>query len=882
MRFTPWSRPVLYIAAAAIVLLDPVAAAAQTVSSPGTPPSQVRQQIDGARLQRQLIEEMHAQGMTPEQIRRDLARRGYPSNLLDPYIDEDVTRPADPNARVLAAAEALGLLRPAADTLEDRPRRELELRDRGGFMPAPIAIERERGLRIFGLDVFARPTTEFQPQATGPVPSNYTLGPGDELVLVLTGDVEQSHTLPVSREGSIIIPNVGQIWVNGLTLAELRNQLYTHLGRAYSGVRRGPQASTQFQVTLGELRPNQIFASGQVNRPGVVMVNAVASALNALYEAGGPAPTGSFRDVRIMRGNRVVERVDLYLYLLRGDNLSATRLEPGDVLFVPTTHAHISVHGQVVRPAIYEIRPGETILDVLAFAGGLNAPAHMRRARIERILPPEDRTVPGVDRVVLDVDLTEAARNPAAAPEIRPGDAIEIFPVRAELRQTVSIDGGVWHPGSFRYTPGMRAWDLVEQAEGLRADAYRDRAQIVRVDPQDSTMSITSFSLRRGEDGLPLENPQLREFDTVRVFSERDFTTRFPLTISGFVRGPAMRDTVAVRDTMGVRNNVAVRNNVDARGTAREDIEDGLGRTGPGELRPTSVTVDFQEGMTLRDLVLQAGGLSPAADLTIEVARLADPTRLDTHQIAQIIHLQADASFFVSEQDRRRYLGPPPSVRGSASDFVLQPYDRVTVRSLPELEFQRAVTVTGEVRHAGSYSLQRRDERLIDLLERAGGLTATAFANGGRLYRGGTLVNVDLPEALRRPNGPANVVLMPGDSLDVPEYNPVVLVQGAVNSPEPVAVLYRQGASLSYYIENAGGYARYADRRGVNVRHANGSGEAVTRTGGIRREPRPTPGSVVTVPAIRDEDRFDVVGLFGNMAQIAAALTTVLLLIQRF
>jgi polysaccharide biosynthesis/export protein len=140
--------------------------------------------------------------------------------------------------------------------------------------------------------------------------------------------------------------------------------------------------------------------SGQVNRPGAVLVSAVASALNALYEAGGPAPTGSFRDIRIMGGNRMVERVDLYDYLLRGDNLSATRLGSGDVLFVPSAAAHVSVHGQVVRPAIYEVLPGETLLDVLGFAGGLNAPAHLRRARIERIVPAEDRTIPGVDRVV--------------------------------------------------------------------------------------------------------------------------------------------------------------------------------------------------------------------------------------------------------------------------------------------------------------------------------------------------------------------------------------------------------------------------------------------------------------------------------------------------
>jgi polysaccharide biosynthesis/export protein len=294
-----------------------------------------------------------------------------------------------------------------------------------------------------------------------------------------------------------------------------------------------------------------------------------------------------------------------------------------------------------------------------------------------------------------------------------------------------------------------------------------------------------------------------------------------------------------------------------------------------------TLTFEFQEGMTLRDLILKAGGLRPSADLTIEVARMADPTRRETRQIAEIIQVQADASFFVSEQDRRRYLGAPPPTDGSAADFVLQPFDRILVRPLPELEFQRAVTVRGEVRFPGSYAMERKDERLAAVIRRAGGLRETAFPAGARFYRGGTLVAVNLEEALRRPDRAGNIVVMPGDSIVIPEYDPVVVVQGAINSPEPVAILYRDGAGLEYYISQAGGYARFADKRGVNVRHANGSGEAVGRTLGFRRTPTPTPGSVVTVPALRDEDRFDTVGLIRDLAQLSGALLTVLLLVRQ-
>jgi polysaccharide biosynthesis/export protein len=250
-------------------------------------------------------------------------------------------------------------------------------------------------------------------------------------------------------------------------------------------------------------------------------------------------------------------------------------------------------------------------------------------------------------------------------------------------------------------------------------------------------------------------------------------------------------------------------------------------------------------------------------------------------RVAEIIRLQADASFFASEQDRRRYMGPAPPQSRSAVDFVLQPCDHFTVRALADFELQRSVTVRGEVRYPGTYAMERNDERLPTVIERAGGLRSTAHPQGARFYRNDNLVAVDLEEALRRPDRPGNLVLLPGDSIVVPEYDPVVLVQGAINSPEPVAVLYRSGAGLEYYISQAGGYARFADRRGVNVRHANGSGEAGGRTLGVRRTPRPTPGSVVTVPALRDEDRFDTVGLIRDIAQISGALITVLLLIRQ-
>jgi len=795
---------------------------AQTPPPPGTSASQIQRQIDAMGLRSQVLSRLQSSGMTDAQIRQRLASMGYDPSTLDPYLTDDGSTPPEPNAQVLSAAEALGILEPAApDTLTVLVREE----------PDSSAIERARDLRVFGLDVFRRSTSQFQPLTTGPVPPNYAVGPGDELVLLLSGDVEKSYVLPVTREGFVVIPQVGQVWVNGLTLDDVRSQLFTHLGRAYSGIRRGPEATTQFQLTLGQLRPNQVFVTGEVAQPGTYLVNAVASTLNALYLAGGPTPDGSFRDVRLMRGGEMLRRVDLYEYLLAGNNLSDIRLDPGDVLFVPTHHDQVSIDGEVVRPAIYEVLDDENFLDLLAFAGGLNAPAQTRRARITRILPPGERTEPGVDRVTIDVDLAEVLANPSLAPRLRAGDAVRIFPVRTEVRNTVTAQGALWQPGEFRYTPGMRAWDLIASADGLRDDAYLDRAQIIRMDPRDSTLAVIPFTLERDATGAPADNPSLREFDAVRVFAESRFTTAFPVVITGEVREP--------------------------------------------------LTTTFEEGMTLRDLILRAGGIRPTADLTVEVARLPTQEERDGETIARIYRIEVDSTFLVSEQSQEFYLGSRAALDGAAAEFLLQPYDRVSVRELPEFDLQRFVEIRGDVRQPGSFTLARKDERLSSLIDRSGGLRSTAYAGGARLFRWGVQVNIDLPEALRSPSSSDNLVLLAGDSLFIPEYNPVVVVTGAVNSPSPVAVLYKEGASLGYYIENAGGFARSADEKRVHVRYANGEGRTGQSFLAFNRYPKPLPGSVVTVPALADADRINWSGLISDVAQVAGTIATVALLIAR-
>ena len=328
-------------------------AAAQAV-----PQGQVQQLLQqNPELVRQRIRQS---GLSPDEIRARLQAAGYPANLLDPFL---AAGPETPGAKVSdQVLRALELLAPTPELPEGME----ELTD---TVPRVRQPER-RGpeLALFALNIFRGRTTQFQPLLSGPVPPNYKVGPGDVMVLVITGDVEFVYELPVTREGFIVIPQVGQVFVNGLTMTQLNQLLQTRLGRAYSGIRSG---TTRFDVTIARLRTNQVFVIGEVAQPGAYQLASVATVLNALYAAGGPTERGNFRAIEVRRRGEVVAVLDLYDYLLKGSTKDDIVLEQGDVVFVPLRGVRVSVSGAVVRPAIYELKSGETLENLLITAGGV-------------------------------------------------------------------------------------------------------------------------------------------------------------------------------------------------------------------------------------------------------------------------------------------------------------------------------------------------------------------------------------------------------------------------------------------------------------------------------------------------------------------------------
>jgi protein involved in polysaccharide export with SLBB domain len=788
------------------------------------PPTQVQQLIQ--QNAPTVIQRIRQSGLSADQIRAKLAQYGYPTNMLDSYISQAFG--ATPEGGPLptlsdSALHALDQLAPLAI-----PQAVQAVPPTTGAQPAPGAnAPAPAPSAIFGTDVFRGKTSQFQPLLAGPVPSNYRVGPGDELILIITGDVEAIIDQTVTREGFLVIPQVGQLSVTGLMMDQLKALLRDRLGRTYSGIKTG---STHFDVTIAKLRTNQVFAIGEVLQPGAYQLASVATVLNALYAAGGPSDRGSFRNIAVRRGGKVIDTLDLYDYLLRGDTRSDVVLEQGDVIFVPVHGTRAIVAGAVRRPATYELSPRESLRNLIDDAGGFTANAAFERVSIARILPPSQRAAGGPDRVVVDVPLSLRDTVIIPAFPIETGDSVMVFSVPDVQHDVVELRGSVYHPGTYGFHPGMKLSALIALAGGLKPAVYTSQANITRLNPTDSTRFVVRVALPADSSRAYPNDILLNDFDIVTIFGRETFRNDRNVTIDGMVNAPG--------------------------------------------------NFPYEEGMTVRDLVLRAQGLRDGAYLdTVEVSSL--PLDRSHGTIATIRRLPIDSSYLAEpDSSSYKYLpGPAAPSRGSAAEIPLRPFDHVLVLKQPEFELQRTVAILGEVKYGGTYALSRKDERISDLIKRAGGLVPTAYAQGARLIRSfnkAGLVDIRLDEAIKHPGGNDDIIMQPADTVRVPEFIPTVSVQGAVNSP--ATVQYREGAGLDYYIQNAGGYSQIADEGRVSVRYADGSARVKSKFLIFTSSPEPGPGSTITVPVAPPQQPFNVTEFFSAVAQILTSTIAILVL----
>ena len=673
--------------------------------------------------------------------------------------------------------------------------------------------------RVFGRSVFSGKTLTFEPNANMATPEDYRLGPGDEVVIDVWGASEDYVCEVISPEGSIMVTEIGPVYLNGLTVREAAARVRNLFARKYAGV-EGESPATEVRVTLGQIRTIQIHVMGEVEVPGTYRLSSFSSVFHALYRAGGVTDIGTLRQVEVLRNGRRVALLDLYEYLFSGKFGQEVRLEEGDVILVHPYGRLVEVRGKVKRPMYYEMKEGETMRNLLDYAGGFSGDAYNKEVCVVR------RSGREYEFFSVPVDKFDAF-------VLEDGDEIEAGAVLDRFANRVEVRGAVFRPGLYELCDDVATvGQLVKRAEGLKEEAFLSRALLYR-ECDDLLQRMISVDL------------------------------------AGIVKGTA--PDIALQ-----RNDVLVI-------PSRHDLTELGGFTISGEVAQPG-TYPYVEEMTLEDLIVQAGGLlDGASTVRVEVARrLKNPrSTAASSRLGQV--------FTFSLKDGLVVDGTP--------GFKLEPFDVVAVRKSPGYKEQRMVSVAGEVVFSGEYALLHKNERISDLVKRAGGLTDDAYIRGSRLMRqmneeeralrddvlrmaqldGGPdslsveklrendtyTVGIELEKALANPGSDYDVVLREGDRLFVPEYVSTVKIVGEVMRPN--TVLYSKGKRYKDYIDQAGGYAVRAKKSRTYIVYMNGMIS--------RKKNRIEPGCEIIVPRKRVRAGLGVTEIMG-LATSAASLGT--------
>ena len=386
----------------------------------------------------------------------------------------------------------------------------------------------------FGYNLFTGNPEIFQQSVNESVDPNYLVSPGDEIIVMLWGDTELNQEFSISRDGYIFIPNLGQVFVNGLTVIKIEDKLRKLLKKSYSTL----GSSTFFDISLGaqSLRPLRIIALGEVLQPGAYSVSHSATLFSSLFYFNGPSTSGSLRNITLIRNGKKIQEIDYYNYLLNGIQKDDIQLQRDDVVFIPLKGKSITVLGEINRPGVYELKKDEKLNKLIEFSGGTLSTTYLKRIKIERILPPEIRLEKGIDRTIVDFDLSNDSD--LSQFELFDGDIVTLFPISENVQNIVTIEGSITRPGDYEFGKGLNISTLIEKAGGILIDTYKEKIEIERVN-ENYTLSLISLNL----DSVLSKNIDFPLFsnDKITLFNKSDMSFTSDVSISGHVFNPGSK-----------------------------------------------------------------------------------------------------------------------------------------------------------------------------------------------------------------------------------------------------------------------------------------------------------------------------------------------------
>lgn len=590
-----------------------------------------------------------------------------------------------------------------------------------------------------------------------PAPERYQLGPGDLLTLRYWSETLEPRevTLRIDPQGALNLPMGGRIIARGQTLTQLEETVRKSLSRVIRNV--------QVTLTLRELRTMTIIIAGEAYAPGSYQMPAVATLFNALYACGGPNDNGSLRRIQLKRSDGSVRTFDFYRFLLEGDGSQDVPLQPGDVIFIPPVEVSVSVAGEVHRPAIYELLPNERLRDAIGFAGGVKPSGVAQRVAVTSVRPGEARQL-------IDANLLDSGD--ANNPPLYDGDSVEVYSIRPVFVNIVTIEGAVDQPGNYALTPNMTVADLIERARGLLEDAYIDRADLFRTNP-DNTQKLIPIRLAQAIQHDPQANIPLQRRDRLVVYAIKDVEWMGDrrVQISGAVQKPGTyyrADNMRIQDLLLQAGGVLPDAYVERAFLQRRNPDGSYGPLLAIDLRRAMLNepehnVMLQDRDVLMVYTREQAQFTPKNVVTIDGAVQSPGTypRAENMRLADLIRLAGgplpEAAERVEIAKARKPVGTPPievrlsdALQGSeVNNPLLEDEDVVTVRARGDFRLKPlTVYLRGAVKEPGPYTLKAPVERLSDIVKRAGGLLDTAYPQAARLLRRPDQVMSDLQKTL--------------------------------------------------------------------------------------------------------------------------------------
>lgn len=732
-----------------------------------------------------------ASGISEEQVYSMLVKKGLPQDQIEKLRERlQSIKGKSPEQK--------------SDTFPQEPSDETHPYDTVGLHTNQQSFQNDQS--IFGSELFTSNSLVFEPNLRIPAPEGYVLGPDDELIVSVYGYSEKKYNLRVNESGEIYIPNVGPMYVSGLTIEEATATIKTKLASTiYHAINTG---KTRVQVSLGKIKSIRVTVIGQAKKPGTFTVSSLTTLYNILYLCGGPTAMGSYRDIEVIRGGEQNRTADLYDFLVNGNQKDNIFLKEGDVIKIPYYKKRVKLTGNVKRPGKYEVLDNETFSDLLNYSGGFTDDAFRGAVTVIRVTNTEKKLI----------DLT-AGQYDSFTP--KSSDQYVVRQLQDGFGNRVVVSGSVLRPGPYELTPALTLDSLIRKAGGLTRDAYSKRVSIFRFlqNKMPTMLSIDLDSVRQLKSEI-----LLRKDDSVAIHSIFEFQDRNYVTIEGNVRNPGIipwRENFSLRDLLLTAGGISEFGDSSSVEIARRIRNANVDVTNHAESKISTIDLTNKDN---EDVILQPFDI-------IIVKRL--PGYLTQRTILVVGAVKSPGKYVLENSGEK------------ISDILQRAGGFIASADSNSITIRRRVksNLTKEEKEALFQRILNIDPDSLEQNARV----------RNELYKTYDLISVDLRQALSKPKSADNLALEDGDILTVERSSNLVKVSGEVYFP--TIVTYSPGKSLKYYVEQAGNFTGYARKSGSLVIYPDGKAASVKHFLWFKTYPIITPRSEIFIPQKEKSNR---------------------------